>query len=266
MSLKAGNVNDLLRKNPNARFDEQILLPLLKQMLEALDYLAFRELFHRDVKPDNILYTPVNGTEYIFQLADFGLANHQALAKTQTGTPMFTAPEIYFHGHPQTSKMDVWSLFVTLASVTRTAGFDERKLKDYHQVLNVVRKAAITRLSSLSPMAREDPTLRVSAAQMLVQCFGGDGLTTPRRKIGPAPDPGESVGHIQARERVEPGRKEPRPKVKAPMGMAGIRKRGKPSQAESPRVLAKHVSKPLALHVQARVCDGRIPGAFPQFS
>src|SRR2546421_9340189 len=105
---------------------------------------------------------------------------------------MFTAPEIYFHGHPQTSKMDVWSLFVTSASVTRAAGFDKDQLKDYHQVLDVVRKAAVTRLSSLRPMAPEDSTLRASAAQTLVECFGGDGLTTPRRRIGPVPDPGET--------------------------------------------------------------------------
>ncbi|KAL9024816.1 MAG: hypothetical protein Q9196_006237, partial [Gyalolechia fulgens] len=242
MSLRAGNLNDLLGRFPHARRNENFLHRLLKQMLEALDYLAYRDLFHRDVKPDNILYTVVNDHECIFQLADFGLANQQALAKTQQiGTPMFTAPEIYFHGHPQTSKMDIWSLFVTLASVTRAAGFDEDKLENYRQVLDVVKKAAVTELSALSAMAREDPTLRASAAQMLVQYFGGDGLTTPRRRIGSVPDSGEEMGHIQVRGREKPGLKEPGFKTKVPMGTAGIRTRV--SQARSPKVLAKDASK-----------------------
>ncbi|KAF2245188.1 NUAK family, SNF1-like kinase, partial [Trematosphaeria pertusa] len=82
MSLKAGNVCDLLEKSPNIGYDEKILTRLLHEMLEALDYLAFRGWCHRDVKPENILYTPSGNEGYVFQLADFGLANQQRLANT----------------------------------------------------------------------------------------------------------------------------------------------------------------------------------------
>jgi serine/threonine protein kinase len=52
-----------------------ILWQLLREMLEALDYLAFRSWCHRDVKCENILYTVSGDNGYLFQLADFGFAN-----------------------------------------------------------------------------------------------------------------------------------------------------------------------------------------------
>ena len=45
-----------------------------------------------------------------------------------------------------------------------------------------------TRLSALNVMARENPELRASAAQMLVKCFNGQGLSIPRHQISPIPD------------------------------------------------------------------------------
>lgn len=77
-------------------------------------------------------------------------------------------------------------LFATMIDVMRTAGFDGKKVKSYDQALNLISTAA-TLHSSLSPIAREDPELRASAAQMLVACFGGHGVTTPQRKIGAIP-------------------------------------------------------------------------------
>jgi len=185
-SLKAGNVSHLMEKFPTARSDKDTLTQLLQEMLEALDYLAFRGLCHRDVKPDNILYEPKDERTCTFQLADFGFANQKNLAHTHCGTDAYMAPEMYYDKHPQTPKLDVWSLFATIIDIMRTAGFDGKKVKSYDQALNLIRTAATTH-SSLSPMAREDPEVRASAAQMLVACFGGHGLTTPRRSIAAIP-------------------------------------------------------------------------------
>ncbi|KIW93973.1 uncharacterized protein Z519_05288 [Cladophialophora bantiana CBS 173.52] len=123
-------------------------------MREALGYLAYQGLFHRDVKPDNILYTPGNSNECIFQLADLGLANEQAWATTQADTPIFQAPEIWYGGYNQRSKVDVWSLFVTLVAVTRSEAFVDEKLNVYGQILELVGKAAKSRLSSIDSRER----------------------------------------------------------------------------------------------------------------
>ncbi|EHY60964.1 hypothetical protein ABEF92_004642 [Exophiala dermatitidis] len=82
MSLKPGNLYDLLKETPSVRTNDPVITRLYHEMLEALDYLAFRGWIYRDVKLENILYTPSGDDNYLFQLADFGLANRQRLAKT----------------------------------------------------------------------------------------------------------------------------------------------------------------------------------------
>lgn len=246
----------MLEQYPNTRLHDDTLSQLLQQMLEALDYLAFRGLCHRDVKPDNILYTPIGDMKWIFQLADFGLANQQDLARTYCGTPMFVAPEIYYH-QPQTTKLDVWSLFVTIASIRQPADFDEKRLKGYEDVLNQVRTAA-TNLPALNPMAREDPALRASAAQMLVQYFQGGGLTTPRARVGSIPVPGDGLSRLP---RPSPSDTKP----KAPVRVDAIRKRGR---LASPKPSMNHRDKAHSGPAKDRVRkdERSVPGAFPQFA
>ena len=187
MSLKEGNVCDLLKKEPLIRSDNEVLTQLLQAMLEALDYLAFRGWCHRDVKPANILYTKCGENRYIFQLADFGLANKQLHAKTLCGSPLYIAPEVMFGTHAQTPKMDIWSLFVAIGVVTQAGGLHKPRFAHYRDVLSGVRAAAAIH-KNLSQMAEEDPQKRPSAAQMLVKYFEGQGLSTPRHQIGPILD------------------------------------------------------------------------------
>ena len=172
----------MILKYPQTRTHSETISSLLHQILEALDYLAFRNLCHRDVKPDNILYTPLNDYQCLFQLADFGFAKNQDLAQTYCGTPIYMSPEMYFHKGFQSSKMDVWSFFVTIVRVTGVVELEEDRIRSYEEVLRLV-KTATNRMTELGPMAEESPELRASAAQMLLKLYGGNGLTTPRDKI-----------------------------------------------------------------------------------
>lgn len=156
-------------------------------MLQALDFLSVHGIIHRDLKPENILYiSHRNG--YHFQLGDFGVSNHQAMASTLgAGTPLYMAPEVYIGGN-QTSKADIWSLFVTILWTMNAGGFREisRNFLAYDNVkATVLSLADIPELSRAREMARIDPTARASAAQMLARCFDGEGLTTPRGRIPP---------------------------------------------------------------------------------
>lgn len=185
MPLCSGSLTSLIKSPPTDIGYEELSIRVLGQMLSALDYLATENLIHRDVKPDNILYSRLNGC-YLFQLADFGLANYHSLATRVCGTAYYQAPELWPSvsgvNASQTPKLDVWSLFACIvAAGTRLEGFPP-STGDYSVVLH----ALVARMpSSLEPMARLHPDRRASAAQMLVLHFKGAGLTTPKAKIPP---------------------------------------------------------------------------------
>ncbi len=73
-------------------------LPILKQVADALDYLAGQQLVHRDIKPANILLEREADRVQV-KLTDFGLVRslESSAQLTQTlsvvGTPTYMAPE-----------------------------------------------------------------------------------------------------------------------------------------------------------------------------
>lgn len=183
MGLKEGTLHSLLEH----RNDLDVSGDVFHQMLQALDYLATENIVHRDVKPENILYiTQANG-KCQFQLGDFGLSNNAATAWTTVGTPLFMAPEVYQGGH-QTPKVDIWSLFVTMLWILDIGGFRQwaAQFKGIPQIHDAVLCAARSRsISHIQEMAIYNPEERASAAQVLVKCFNGEGLTTPPDQVPP---------------------------------------------------------------------------------
>lgn len=181
MELKPGNLEHLI-KNHLSIGEPRSTKPFLHQMLQALDYLASKEIIHRDDKPENILCTSTPDGSYLYQLADFGLANIVANSRTFAGTETFMAPELDQRFQvPQTPKMDVWSLFITLAYAANIAGFRGRPLQTTPLKVRAAQDAANGRdFRALRRMAIADPDQRASAGDMLDALFQGEGRTTPR--------------------------------------------------------------------------------------
>jgi serine/threonine protein kinase len=92
MPLCQGSLASLVQ---GKKADTPVCKQVLQQILRALDYLASRNLCHRDVKPLNILYHEVDQGNYHFQLADFGFAKDFRNAKTFCGIILYQAPELY---------------------------------------------------------------------------------------------------------------------------------------------------------------------------
>lgn len=96
--------------------DKQLIIHILKQAAEALDYAHQRGIVHRDVKPANIMVR----RDGVAKIADFGIARMQSHSLTQAGqilgTPNYMSPE-QISGKPVDGRADQYSLAVMLYEV-----------------------------------------------------------------------------------------------------------------------------------------------------
>jgi serine/threonine-protein kinase len=119
------------------------------RLAEALDYVHFMKLLHRDVKPGNVMVS----REGEVKLMDFGIAKDQT-AKDLTkdgmlvGSPSYLAPEL-LGGDPSDTKSDLWSLGVTLYELA--SGEKPFKGKDAETLFSAIRKGEHPKLRAIAP-------------------------------------------------------------------------------------------------------------------
>lgn len=108
-------------KDSGEYLEEDICKLVAFQLLMALDFLFFKKIMHRDVKPDNVLIVSSSSEFIRIKLTDFGLAkiiSNTERATSQVGSRGFTAPEVEYRqlgDKPYTFKADVWSFGATMA-------------------------------------------------------------------------------------------------------------------------------------------------------
>ncbi|KAK3343493.1 kinase-like domain-containing protein [Lasiosphaeria hispida] len=167
MPLKAGNLKLLVETTPDL-VEAEVANVVLRQMLLALQCIASHKIVHRDIKPENILLDYNDDGSYHFCLGDFGLSNDPKLARTVAGTEPFMAPEV-FHRQPQSTKVDIWSLFATYIWVYNTQGFRRLCTRfgagKIHDWLNQI--ARLPEHSRVRNMANFNPKTRPSASDQL---------------------------------------------------------------------------------------------------
>jgi hypothetical protein len=172
MPLMDGNLKTLIEGVENP---DEIADTVLRQMLLALQCIAAHNIIHRDIKPENVLWQYDQYGNYHFCLGDFGLSNDPKLARTVAGTEPFMAPEVY-NRQPQTTKVDIWSLFATYIWTQNTEQFrdwcSQYSVGQIHQWL--VRLSELPQYASIKKMASYDPRKRPSAAHQLAILEGGE--------------------------------------------------------------------------------------------
>lgn len=84
---------------------------LVKQMVSALKYLIHSGIYHRDIKPQNLLLSK----NFNLKISDFGLAtmNMKGTFKKLCGSPLYMAPEILLSGS-YNKKSDLWSIGIVI--------------------------------------------------------------------------------------------------------------------------------------------------------
>ena len=95
------------------RFTDTDIPGIMSQLLDALGHAHDKGVWHRDVKPANIIMT-MSGR---LKVADFGIARIESQSLTQTqymvGTPSHMAPE-QFLGKPMDRRVDIYGAGVVL--------------------------------------------------------------------------------------------------------------------------------------------------------
>ncbi|EGZ24203.1 hypothetical protein PHYSODRAFT_344650 [Phytophthora sojae] len=144
----------------NGKMPEDQAAGVFRQLLSALEYCHARNVFHRDLKLENVMITK----DLKVKLIDFGLSEVVAFReqplKTVCGTPLYCSPEILFlhttaeaarngfHGGPA----DVWSVGVLIfALLTGCAPFDD---SDFHRLRRDVSRNHINYPAYISDQAK----------------------------------------------------------------------------------------------------------------
>lgn len=84
--------------------------------LSAIKYLHSKGISHGDIKAENILL----GKNYSAKLCDFGYSRTSKIAgdESKNGTLYYAAPELFYKGKFDTLKSDIWSIGITLYSLS----------------------------------------------------------------------------------------------------------------------------------------------------
>lgn len=98
---------------------ESFAVSLIRQLLVALAYMHQQGFFHRDVKPENVLFKTADQT---IRLADFGEARSLRARPPFTeyvGTRWYRAPECLLGDTAYSSVVDIWAAGLIFAELLR---------------------------------------------------------------------------------------------------------------------------------------------------
>ncbi len=119
-------LSDFMKKE-NQR-DPETIRKITLQLLEALKYMHQRQIYHRDLKPDNVMITYKGNN---VKIIDFGLAaaDSQIDNLAKAGTPRYAAPELMTKASAVDGRSDIYSLGLMLIEMF-TGNPDRHSLMD----------------------------------------------------------------------------------------------------------------------------------------
>ena len=98
------------------RFTEQEVRSIMEQIFTGLAYIHKQGFFHRDMKPDNIMW----GENGVIKISDFGLAREIRSRPPYTeyvSTRWYRAPEIVLRSPYYNSPVDIWAAGAIMAEL-----------------------------------------------------------------------------------------------------------------------------------------------------
>ncbi|XP_058480034.1 calcium/calmodulin-dependent protein kinase type 1D [Solea solea] len=119
-------------------YTEKDASTLIRQVLDAVNYLHRMGIVHRDLKPENLLYfNPLDESKIM--ISDFGLSKMEGsgdVMSTACGTPGYVAPEVLAQ-KPYSKAVDCWSIGVIayILLCGYPPFYDENDSKLFEQIL-----------------------------------------------------------------------------------------------------------------------------------
>ncbi|XP_035216758.1 obscurin-like isoform X2 [Stegodyphus dumicola] len=115
-------------------YNEELVITIIKQVLEAIQYLHFRSIYYIELQPDNVVM--VNLRDSDIKLVDFGSARFVSKTGGKVhvqGIPEYLAPEV-LKNEEISSLTDVWCVgvltYILLSGVSPFLGKDEEETKE----------------------------------------------------------------------------------------------------------------------------------------
>jgi len=123
--------------------DERLVKRIMQQILDGLTYVHKKQVFHRDLKPDNILVT-YRGDNV--KILDFGLAAADSFEDNlvKVGTPKYAAPEQMIKGSYVDQRADIYAIGLMFLEIL-TGSTDDKtassvKNPNYKQIITTCLK------------------------------------------------------------------------------------------------------------------------------
>ncbi|XP_067247718.1 calcium/calmodulin-dependent protein kinase type 1D isoform X2 [Chanodichthys erythropterus] len=159
-------------------YTEKDASTLIRQVLDAVNYLHTMGIVHRDLKPENLLYfNPQDGSKIM--ISDFGLSKMEGtgdVMSTACGTPGYVAPEVLAQ-KPYSKAVDCWSIGVIayILLCGYPPFYDENDSKLFEQILKADYEFDAPYWDDISDSAKDfisclmekDPSKRYTCDQAL---------------------------------------------------------------------------------------------------
>ncbi|KAF9912323.1 hypothetical protein BX616_010350 [Lobosporangium transversale] len=161
------------------RFTENNAATIMKEVIQAIEYLHSKNVVHRDLKPENLLYKD-NTPDSKLMIVDFGISkvmeSEDQVLTTMCGSYGYAAPEVLLrrgHGKP----VDMWSIGVI--TYTLLCGYAPFQAENDQQLVaeiarcNVVfherywRDVSVEARDFIKCLLRAHPEKRLTATEAL---------------------------------------------------------------------------------------------------
>mmetsp|Transcript_26137 Transcript_26137/g.63732 ORF Transcript_26137/g.63732 Transcript_26137/m.63732 type:complete len:382 (-) Transcript_26137:170-1315(-) len=184
--------------SPDYQHHETEVACIIQQLLRAIEHCHDRDIVHRDLKLDNVLFKKHKNLE--IRLIDFDIScKHLLQEKPMTevvGTKAYMAPEVFERSYDR--KCDVWSIGVMAhALLSGEMPFDG---KDDEEMIHKIRNEPLTwdapcweytsqeAKDFIKQCLEKDPAKRPSAEELLSNDFMGVAATSFKRRSTKKPN------------------------------------------------------------------------------